>query len=310
MRVLCVTPNMSIDRTLSVPGFNAGAVWRAEGVVAGCGGKGINVARAVVSLGHEATCSGILGGHAGRLAAESAAAEGLAAHWTWCDRETRTCVIVVGDSGEATVINEPGPSVKSEDWRRFIVDSATAASGTDAVCISGSLPPNTPKNGLHGLVSAAGESAPVWLDTSGAALNAGIAARPYGLKINAAEAAVVLESDIKGPREAIDAARKLRSHSIEVVAITLGPAGAVMVDGKGAWWAVPPTVPAVSPVGSGDAFLAGLATSYGAGAPAAEALCLAVAAGTANAMVAEAGRFSPTAFRAILDATCVEPAER
>ena len=126
MRVLCVTPNVSVDRVMTVPGFAAGGVWRAQSVHAVCGGKGVNVARAVRRLGHDALCAGPIAGHAGRYAAEQAAAEGLNACWTVGPGETRTCTIVVHD-GASTVINEPGSALPRQDWRRFVGDVVRAA---------------------------------------------------------------------------------------------------------------------------------------------------------------------------------------
>lgn len=144
MHVLCVTPNVSVDRTIDVPGFDAGGVWRARRVRVACGGKGVNVARAVLALGHRATCAGFVAGHSGRLAAALADAEGLRAIWTRIDGETRVSVIVIGDRGATTVINEPGPLVADRDWSRFERDVAAAAASADAVCISGSLPAGRP----------------------------------------------------------------------------------------------------------------------------------------------------------------------
>ncbi len=50
MNVLCVTPNVAVDRTLRVPAFRDGGVWRAADVLIACGGKGINVGRALLRL--------------------------------------------------------------------------------------------------------------------------------------------------------------------------------------------------------------------------------------------------------------------
>src|SRR5512132_2155100 len=172
MMILCVTPNVAIDRTLSVSGFAAGGVWRAQGAGAAAGGKGLNVARALLGLGQSMCCAGPLGSRTGRQVAALADAEGLPARWTWIGGETRTSVIVVGDGGETTVINEPGPLLSEHEWVRFIVDVADSASEAAAVCISGSVPPGSPTGGLARLIAAAGgaRGRPVWLDTSGAAL--------------------------------------------------------------------------------------------------------------------------------------------
>ena len=205
--ILTVTPNVALDRTLRVPGFTAGGVWRARDVHTAAGGKGLNVARALLRLGRPARCTGLVGGDAGRQVAMLAEAERLSAHWTWIVGETRTSVIVVGDGGQSTVINEPGPLLADAEWARFVDDVATAASECRFVCISGSLPAGCPPGGLARLIAAAGAER-VWVDTSGPALAEAVAVAPFGIKINGEEAQALLGSPIRNPREAIWAAHE------------------------------------------------------------------------------------------------------
>jgi len=303
MKILCVTANVSVDRTLTVPGFAAGAVWRAASVTASCGGKGVNVARAVACLGHRATCAGLLAGHGGRLAAGSAEAEGLDAAWTWIEGETRTCVIVVGADGETTVINEPGTMVAAGDWDRFVDDVVSAANSADAVCLAGSLPPGCPAGGLARLIAAAEAGGrPVWVDTSGAVLAEAVAVGA-GIKINGPEAETLLGRPVATVADAVDAASEIRHWGAAAAAVTLGGDGAVLVTDDGAWQARPPVIAVVSAVGSGDCFLAGLTTGLLDGLSPAEALRLAVAAGTANALRTAAGYVDTDDLARILRAT-------
>lgn len=289
MRVLCVTPNPAIDRTLRVSGFAAGGVWRAESVDAVCGGKGVNVARMITALGHQATCAGPLGGHSGRLAAELARREALDHAWTWIPGETRMCLIIVGsggaDGGETSVINEPGPPVSPADWWRLVADVAAAARDADAVCICGSFPPGVPEGSGGALIAAARSSgSPVWVDTSGAPLAEAVAAAPDGIKINGDEAAALLGQPVETPEQAATAAQAGRARGAATAVITLGRRGAVMATAHGCWRGQVPAVDSVSAVGSGDAFLAGIISGLGARASPAVALRLAVACGAANAL--------------------------
>lgn len=290
MHILCVTPNVSVDRTVQVPGFDAGGVWRAQRVRVSCGGKGINVARAAAALGHDVTCAGLVAGHTGRLAAEQAEFEKLSAAWTWIAGETRTCIIIIGSAGATTVINEPGTPVTPLDWRRFERDVAAAAAQADVVCISGSLPPATPADGLAALVAAArGDGRPVWVDTSMPVLTGAFDAAPVAIKINADEAAVLLGRTLAGTKDLAAAARVIADRCAGPVAITNGADPAVLLVENVLWQAVPPRTDVVSAVGSGDCFLAGLALALAEGAAPGEALRRAVAAGTANALEATAG---------------------
>ncbi len=68
------------------------------------------MARALVALRAPARAMGPLGGASGKMLADLAAAEGLEAAWTWCDVETRSCLILVDPAArQATVVNEAGP---------------------------------------------------------------------------------------------------------------------------------------------------------------------------------------------------------
>ncbi len=306
MKILCVTPNVAVDRTLAVPGFAAGAVWRAASASAACGGKGVNAARAVRCLGHRAVCAGLIAGHGGRLAATLADEEGLEAAWTRFDGETRTCVIVVGDRGEATVINEPGPAITAADWRRLIADAAEAVAACDAACIAGSLPPGCPAGGLAALVAAVGGGGrPVWVDTAGPALAEAIAAGAM-VKINALEAAALLGREPATAIDAAAAAAEIRRRGAAAVSITCGDEGAVLVEAAGTWRARPPRIRAVSAVGSGDSFLAGLVVGLAEGRGPGEALRLAVAAGAANALRTSAGILDSDDLARMLAATVAE----
>ncbi len=121
--IVCVTPNPALDRTLTVPDLQLGAVMRTTEARVAAGGKGVNVARALSALGTGACCMGPVGGASGKILADLAAAEGLDADWTWCEVETRSCTILVDPAARrATVINEAGPRLSAGDWKRLCTD--------------------------------------------------------------------------------------------------------------------------------------------------------------------------------------------
>jgi 1-phosphofructokinase family hexose kinase len=308
MFVLSVTPNVAIDRTLEVPGFVSGGVWRAQSVRATCGGKGINVARAVVGLGHRAACAGLLAGHTGRLAAATARDEGLEGAWTWIPGESRTCVIILGGDDATTVINEPGTLIAPLDWVRLEQDVAAAAARADVVCISGSLPPGAPPGGLTRLVTAArGSGRPVWVDTSGAALKEAVHAAPVAIKVNVGEAEEMLQYAVPTTDYAAQAALELSRRCAAAVAITLSGEGAVLATDGRVWTAWPPRVRVVSPVSSGDCFLAGLVLGMAEESDPGAALRRGVAAGTASVLSAKAGEIDPERYAELVAKIRVEP---
>jgi 6-phosphofructokinase 2 len=103
------------------------------------------------------------------------------------------------------------------------------------------------------------------------------------IKPNAYELGRLVGRTIEGVEDARDAAEEARRRGAKIVACSLGAEGALWVSGEGAWHAVPPEVEVDSPLGSGDALLAGLLVARAEGREPAEALRLGVACGTATA---------------------------
>src|SRR5689334_17705447 len=110
--ILCLSPNPAIDRTMYIDELQIGEVHRAKRVMAAAGGKGLNVARAIRTLGGEPLCMGPIGGNTGNLLAHLTQQDALSAQWTCVRNETRTCVILVQDHRDATVINDPGKELE------------------------------------------------------------------------------------------------------------------------------------------------------------------------------------------------------
>ena len=63
--ILTVTVNAALDRTLTVPSFSASHRHRASEAIALPGGKGVNIARALRSLGEPVIATGFAGGRTG-----------------------------------------------------------------------------------------------------------------------------------------------------------------------------------------------------------------------------------------------------
>ena len=298
--ILCITPNPAIDRTLIIPSLVLGRVHRAQEMIVAAGGKGLNVARAIRTLGGEPVCMGFAGGHHGRLLADLAQHDGFHSAWTWTEAETRTCTILVAQDGDATVINEPGMPVSTADWGRLRQDILAQLSSVGLVCISGSLPPASSAEDFQGLLKIlVGADKQVWVDTSGAALHTALGHPNIGVKVNGAEVGELLGFEVRDLDSAERALTMLANRRVAASVITLGSAGALLASREGRWYARGPQVDVVSTVGSGDSFLGGLACALDAGREWADALCDAVAAGTANALLPGGAQFRMQDFESI-----------
>jgi 1-phosphofructokinase family hexose kinase len=294
--ILCVTPNPAIDRTLQVDALRVGEVHRATHVLSTAGGKGINVARTIRTLGGEPFCLGLVGGHTGDLLADLVAQEGLPAHWTKMRGEMRTCMIVTQPRQDATLINEPGVDMSAEECAAFVADVVAYSSQADLVCISGSLPPGFPLSLFESLLkSLAARGKPVWVDTSKQALKTALGVRGLNIKVNASELGEALGVEISNAEQARDSSNRLLKAGMPQVAVTLGKDGAVWVSAAGSWRASSPRIQPVSSIGSGDAFLGGLVVALTSNLSPKRALGQA-AAGVANALTFGGGMFSREDF--------------
>ena len=156
--LICIVPNPSIDKTATVDRLEPGTIHRPDSVVAVPGGKGLNVARAAVTLGVPVRAVLLLGGDAGRWMTAELDRRGIARDVTWVDGETRTCLSVLDRAtGALTEFYEPGPAISTDAWRRFVAmvaDVVGAAPRGSVAAISGSFPRGAPEDAADGLLRA------------------------------------------------------------------------------------------------------------------------------------------------------------
>ncbi len=136
----------------------------------------------------------------------------------------------------------------------------------------------------------------VALDAEGERLRLALEAHPDVVKVNAAEASALLDVPTARRDEALAAAEKLRELAGgdgHAGIVTRGADGVVLAAPDGALYEGVLYVRGRYPVGSGDAFLAGLVVALERGGAWSGALRLALGAATANAELPGAGRLDP-----------------
>ena len=311
-RIVFVAANASIDRLHEVDRIEIGGIHRPDRVVAVQGGKGLNAARAAAALGATATAVAIVGGRAGEWIADRLAAIGLEVSLVRTQSETRTCLSVLERStGILTEFYEPGVSIEPGTWSRLEEAVARELSGGDvgAVTLSGSLPPGAPTDGYARIIRLAAEQdVPTFVDAHGRELEMAIAAYPSVVKVNAAEAGSAAGLEVVGPADAIRAGRSILDRGAGAVVVTLGAEGAIVVDGEAKWLLRGLATGGPYAVGSGDAFMAGMAAALVDGTRLVEAARLGIAAGIANTRMPGAGELDPAAARRAIDEVVIEPA--
>ena len=325
--IVTLTPNPSLDRTVTLPGpLVRGGVNRLSGVVVEPGGKGVNVARVLVSAGQPAAAVLPAAAHDPLLlaleaaaAAPSAGSAALSTRAVTVAAPARINTAVTEPDGTTTKLNEAGAELGPEEIdavETALLDVVAASpgagsegsedpDGADArswAVLSGSLPPGAPADWYARLVRLLRGSAPglrIAGDTSDeplTALAAGLPEvapdliKPNGEELGQlvglpADRAMALEEGaMSGDLAPVaDAARILVDLGLGAVMATLGPAGAVLVTGEGAWHATAPEVPVLSTVGAGDSSVAGYVLADVRGGDEVERLRTAMAYGSAAA---------------------------
>ncbi|GAA2426065.1 1-phosphofructokinase family hexose kinase [Streptomyces mauvecolor] len=295
--ILTVTLNTALDITYRVPALVPHASHRVEEVAERPGGKGLNVARVLAALGHEAVVTGFAGGPSGEVLrarlAELAPVDELV---PIAGATRRTIAVVDAVSGDTTQLNEPGPLVSPAEWDAFVATYGRLLDGAEAVALCGSLPPGLPVGAYAQLVRQARTAkVPVLLDTSGEALRRGIAARPDLVKPNADELA-----QLTGSREPLRAARDARRRGAHTVVASLGAEGMLAASPEGLWQAAPPAAVRGNPTGAGDSAVAGLLSGLVEGLDWPGRLTRAVALSAATVLAPAAGEFDFAAYEKML----------
>ncbi|MGR0219010.1 1-phosphofructokinase family hexose kinase [Agromyces sp. ZXT2-6] len=253
------------------------------------GGGGVNVSRAIRNLGGDSIAIYPLGGPTGqayRGFIESAGIVGRVVTIAGSTRESFT--VDETSTGEQYRFVLQGPTFREPEWRACLSVVGDHLPVGGYLVASGSLPPGVPTDFYALLARIAHQHAiRVVVDASGPALAAALDEGVFLIKPSRDELAGLVGADGDlGLDEQVDAARAIvHGGRAEVVALTLGGAGAVLVTAEGVLRLPTPRVEVASAVGAGDAFLAGLILRLAEGRPIADAFRTAVAAGSATAMM-------------------------
>jgi len=305
--ILCVNPNAAIDKTAVIPTFQLGQIHRPELVKMLPGGKGCNVARALKQLGEEPVVAGWVGGSAGQFIEHGLHEEGIGTDFVYTDFESRTCLSILDNSTQVmTEIYEKGDPVPPEKVAEMVAWFGEQVGKYTAVTFSGSLPPGVPHDFYAQLIQIAHQAGvPAFLDSSKEALLQGVAAKPFLIKPNESEVAILTGRELKTLADFAAAAAAISTRYETIVVLSLGKDGALAAQGQMVVHVQNPVVQAQSAVGSGDSMLAGLAYGFGRGCQLVEAVKYGVAAGTANTLVLGAGQFTQHDFETIFAQTKV-----
>lgn len=289
--LVCLGTTPTVQQTMIFERLVADEVNRAASVQRSSAGKAVNVARVLGTLGKPAMLCVPLGGDTGDFIAANLAAEGIEHDCVPAPNPTRTCVTVIDrHGGTVTELVEEHAAIGADVATALLDKLRSHLPKCKALVLSGTLAPGSGNDFYARCCALAAElNVPVILDAKAEPLLLALAARPLVVKPNRAELAATLGYELGTEAALRRAAGELAAKGAGWVVITMGKDGAFVSDGHQVWDIPAIAVKAISPIGSGDAFSAGLAAEVAAGKDVPEACLLGAACAAANTLIAGAG---------------------
>ncbi|WBP96353.1 1-phosphofructokinase family hexose kinase [Mycolicibacterium neoaurum] len=257
--IVTLTMNPALDITVDAEEVRPVDKIRCRDERRDAGGGGINVARFADVLGVRTAAVFTAGGRVGERLIELVEETGVQA----------IPIVVCGATREDFTVNDltsgkqfrfvlPGPALGDAEQNRCLDALRTVAESARFVVASGSLPPGVAPDFYQRVADACTRAGvPLILDTSGGGL-AHVMSGVFLLKPSVRELRECSGRDLTTTAEQVRCAHELIDRGVtQVVLVSLGARGALLVttDGFVRFPAVP--VAAVSGVGAGDAMVAG-----------------------------------------------------
>lgn len=273
--VVTLTPAGAVDATYRLGGeLVRGSFARAESYERELSGKGVNVTVALLRAGIPSSAVVVMGEEDLPLA-EAFAADTLRP--VLRPGATRVNTSIIDSGGATTKVNASAGRLSPDAWaaaQDAAIDEI-GRRGAGWLVVSGALPPLDDAGTGAGVGNGHLDLAPltmrarelgarVALDTSGAALRRA-AHEPFGAALlapNTEELAELAGRGITSVGDALGAARELlergAADGLEIVYVSLGADGSLLVSGAGAVLARARAARVANTAGAGDASLAGL----------------------------------------------------
>ena len=287
MRIVTLTINPALDKSTFVDEILPDHKLRCDAPVFEPGGGGINVSRAIQRMGGDSLAYYLAGGSTGNVLTQLLDKEGLTHIPIPSVKWTRENFAVTEHSTDRQFrFGMPGSIIPEEEWKYTLIKLEKTQPAPEYIVASGSLPRGVP-NDFYARVATIAKNvgAKLILDTSGEALKQAAGIGVYLLKPNSNELALMANKEDLEPEEREEFAQGLvRSGMCEVMVVSLGAKGAILVTKDEVIRVSPPDIKPKSTVGAGDSMVAGMVYSLSLGRSLTDVLRYGVAAGTATTL--------------------------
>lgn len=306
--ILCIGTTPAAQRVMVFRRLTLDTVNRATTTLDGVAGKSVNVAKVLKTLGENPIALGFEGGTWGAALRSLLSALQIEHNFVRVAAPTRQCVTVIDEAaGTQTELVEESRPVTAEDYANLIGLFQGHIMRCRAVVMSGSLAPGGQTDFYARCTRLAQQTGVLSVvDAQGEPLVRTLEAKPGLVKPNRTELAATVGCSLASETELMAAMRELYARGAQRVVVTGGKETVFAFDGTRSWRAVPPSITARNPIGSGDAFTAGLVWRLLKGEDLGEALRWAAATGAANALSLMPGELKKADVERLRDEVRIE----
>jgi len=308
--IVTLTLNPAVDVMAEVGEFYPDRKLRCDTVRRDPGGGGINVARAVRTLGGHSIAVYTAGGPTGAMIDAMLEQEGVE-HRSIPTREwTRESLTVLERKTHRLYrFVLPGPSLRESEWRECLEMLNSIEPAPSVVVVSGSLPPGVPSDFFARVARLAKARGARFIgDASGESLRALAEEGVTLLKPNRHEFEDLVGRLVASDGDLAPLGRDLIAQGrVEALLISLAADGALLICKNGACRLKAPAVTVQSTVGAGDSMVAAVALSLSRNQSFEDAARFGMAAGTAAVLSRGTQLFRREDAEGLLKAIQVEP---
>ncbi len=301
MKITTLTLNPALDKSTTTVKLQPESKLRCTPLQLDAGGGGINVSKAISKLAGQSIAVFPAGGQNGARLKTILSGLGIDTAVLELEGETRENISVT----ETSTNNQfrftlPGMEMSEKEADKCL--EIVARQKPEYLVASGSLPPGLPQHYYEKVAAFAKKiGARLVLDTSGPALTAAADEGLFLLKPNLAELSALAGVDKLEMEDVDDAAMEIiRLGKCEIVVVSLGPQGALLVTKDEIRHIPAPPVKKVSTVGAGDSMVAGMVWGLTQGKTAVEMAQLGVACGSAATLNQGTELFKPADVEKLL----------
>ena len=284
-QIITLTINPSLDKSTHFSGLIAEQKMRCEKPRYDAGGGGINVSKAISKLGGSSLCVFTSGGSPGEMLEELIQGAGIENQALKTKNWTRENFIALDNTTKSQYrFGFPGNELSESEIETLF--TIVKEFQTDYLVISGSLNEGLPSDfysKIAEIAKAAGIK--VIVDTSGEALRKVLETGVYLVKPNIGELAKLIGVERLELPEVEKAAKTLiEKGSAEIIVVSLGAEGAILVTKDTTEFVAAPKAEKKSTVGAGDSMVGGMVWALSQNKTLKEVIQMGVCCGTAATM--------------------------